>query len=82
MHGAMQGLEQTLKELLEAFLAGDSQRISDQADVIAADMTQVAEAFPKKSPEDDRQLWNALWKISKLARMMQSAIHAGQYQDA
>ena len=80
-HGMMRNLEGTLKELLAAFLAGDPSGISQQADVIVADMAELPQAFPE-SPEGDRQLWKVAWEISKDARMMQSAIHRSDYREA
>jgi hypothetical protein len=81
VHGVMQGLERTLKDLLGSFLAGDAQAISEQADAVVAEMSEVAEAFPER-PENDRELWSALWDISKHARQMQSAAQRSEYQNA
>jgi len=80
-HGVMEGLEDDMQLTLEAFLRADADTVKAQADVMVASMRDVAEAFPEPpGPEDDRLLWQALWDISKDARLMQLRMHEEKYE--
>lgn len=82
VHGVMQSLEDEIQATSKAFLHADTATIDGQAEIIITLMRELIEAFPKKKPEVEVEVWQAAWDISKDARMMQSNIRKGDYRGA
>lgn len=82
VHGVMRSLEDEIETTQKAFLHAETATLDQQAEIIMALVGKLIEAFPKKKPDTDVEVWQAAWDISKDARMMQSNLRHGDYRGA